>query len=218
MENRSFDHFLGWLPNANGIQEGLSFADTLGNTFPTYQLTDYQGCGRATLTILTSAAGCSTMVAMRWVSPTAPPGDTFPIGYYKQSDLAFLGQAAPGWTTFNSYFAAIMAETFPNRIYQHAGQTDRLANSTAISTLPTIWAAWRTTVSAAATTSATYLCWHCGAQNICPLVRRLRTSLPIVRPGPYPTCRLSSHASSGSRRAFPVTITRSLTSAMGKHS
>jgi phospholipase C len=53
--------------------------------------------------------------------------------------VGFLGQAAPGWTTFNSYFAAIMAETFPNRIYQHAAQTDRLANSTAISTLPTIW-------------------------------------------------------------------------------
>ena len=32
-----------------------------------------------------------------------------------------------------------MAETYPNRFYQHAAQTDRLHNSTAISTLPTIW-------------------------------------------------------------------------------
>ncbi len=24
MENRSFDHFLGWLPNSNGEQAGLS--------------------------------------------------------------------------------------------------------------------------------------------------------------------------------------------------
>ena len=32
-----------------------------------------------------------------------------------------------------------MAETFPNRIYQHAAQTDRLSNSTTISKLPTIW-------------------------------------------------------------------------------
>src|SRR6185436_4577198 len=24
MENRSFDHLLGWLPNADGMQEGLS--------------------------------------------------------------------------------------------------------------------------------------------------------------------------------------------------
>jgi phospholipase C len=140
MENRSFDHFLGWLPSANGIQGGLSFADTLGNTLPTYQLTDYQGCGHADPDhsydggrVQYDSGNCDGFLQ------TAPPGDTFPIGYYTQSDLAFLGQAAPGWTTFNGYFAAIMAETFPNRIYQHAGQTDRLANSSAISTLPTIW-------------------------------------------------------------------------------
>jgi phospholipase C len=32
-----------------------------------------------------------------------------------------------------------MAETYPNRFYQHAAQTDRLHNSFTISTLPTIW-------------------------------------------------------------------------------
>lgn len=140
MENRSFDHFLGWLPSANGMQAGLTFTDTAGTAYPTYHLTDYQGCGHADPDH--SYAGgrvqydngkCDGFLL------TSPAGDTFPIGYYTQSDLAFLGQAAPGWTTFNGYFAAIMAETFPNRIYQHAAQTDRLANSTAISTLPTIW-------------------------------------------------------------------------------
>jgi phospholipase C len=32
-----------------------------------------------------------------------------------------------------------MAETFPNRVYQHAAQTDRLTNTTDLSVLPTIW-------------------------------------------------------------------------------
>jgi phospholipase C len=32
-----------------------------------------------------------------------------------------------------------MAESFPNRIYQHAAQTDRIDNTFFISTLPTIW-------------------------------------------------------------------------------
>jgi phospholipase C len=48
MENRSFDHFLGWLPGANGQQGGLSFTDTLGNSYSTHALApDYQGCGQA---------------------------------------------------------------------------------------------------------------------------------------------------------------------------
>ncbi len=38
MENRSFDHFLGWLPGVNGIQSGLSFVDNSGTRYPTYNL------------------------------------------------------------------------------------------------------------------------------------------------------------------------------------
>ena len=30
MENRSFDHFLGWLPTADGMQAGLAFVDNNG--------------------------------------------------------------------------------------------------------------------------------------------------------------------------------------------
>ena len=37
------------------------------------------------------------------------------------------------------YFAAILAETFPNKIYQYAAQTDRLDNELELCTLPTIW-------------------------------------------------------------------------------
>src|SRR6266487_1166920 len=30
MENRSFDHFLGWLPSADGRQAGLTYLDAAG--------------------------------------------------------------------------------------------------------------------------------------------------------------------------------------------
>src|SRR3954464_16102038 len=34
MENRSFDHFLGWLPGADGRQAGLTFTDQAGAPHP----------------------------------------------------------------------------------------------------------------------------------------------------------------------------------------
>src|ERR1700734_3384302 len=46
MENRSFDHYLGWLPNANGKQAGPSYVDTSGASHPTHNLApDWTGCG-----------------------------------------------------------------------------------------------------------------------------------------------------------------------------
>ena len=45
----------------------------------------------------------------------------------------------PAWTMCDRYFAAIMSETYPNRIYELAAQTNRLTNSHYISALPTIW-------------------------------------------------------------------------------
>ena len=34
MENRSFDHYLGWLPGADGRQAGLTYADKTGRRTP----------------------------------------------------------------------------------------------------------------------------------------------------------------------------------------
>src|SRR3954452_19395380 len=36
MENRSFDHFAGWFPGADGKQAGVSFADDDGKTYQTH--------------------------------------------------------------------------------------------------------------------------------------------------------------------------------------
>src|SRR6266446_5343476 len=45
MENRSFDHFLGWLPNADGKQVGLMYTDRAGTSHPTHSLFgDYTSC------------------------------------------------------------------------------------------------------------------------------------------------------------------------------
>jgi phospholipase C len=140
MENRSFDHLLGWMPNADGHQAGLSYSDTNGNTFSTHPLApDYQGCGHPDPdhSYTGGRIEYDNGACDGWLND--PNNDPYCIGYYTQPDLSFLGRAAPEWTSFSRYFAAIMAETYPNRIYQHAAQTDRLTNTQTISTLPTIW-------------------------------------------------------------------------------
>lgn len=45
MENRSFDHLLGWLPNADGKRAELSFSNKSGGENKTFELApDFTGC------------------------------------------------------------------------------------------------------------------------------------------------------------------------------
>jgi len=140
MENRSFDHVLGWLEGADGRQHGLTYQDAAGVAHPTYRLApDFQGCGHPDPDhsyeagrIAYNGGACDG-----WLR--AGTNDEYAIGYYGKKDLPFFASAATRWTVCDHYFSAIMAGTFPNRIYQHAAQTDRLTNSFELSTLPTIW-------------------------------------------------------------------------------
>jgi phospholipase C len=137
MENRSFDHFLGWLPGANGRQAGLRYPDFTGQLQPTHHLTDFQGC--AFQDPDHSYEGARIEYDHGKCDGWLRVNDVFSIGYYQRNDLPFLSEAAAGWTVCDNYFAAIMAETYPNRFYQHAAQTDRIHNTTTQSVLPTIW-------------------------------------------------------------------------------
>ncbi len=140
VENRSFDHFLGWLPGADGKQAGLVYTDALGNPHSTHPLApDYQGCSHPDPdhSYEGGRVEYNNGACDGWLR--AGLNDEFAIGYYTQADLPFLGKAALDWTVCDRYFAPIMASTYPNRIYQHAAVTDRLDNALSLSTLPTIW-------------------------------------------------------------------------------
>ena len=45
MENRSFDHYLGWVKGAKGRQRGLEYLDEAGVAHATHHLATYTGCG-----------------------------------------------------------------------------------------------------------------------------------------------------------------------------
>src|SRR6267378_7084706 len=89
MENRSFDHFLGWLPDADGRQAGLSYLDPAGVGHPTYALApDFQGCGHRDPDH--SYAGGRAQYNAGACDGWLRVNDTFSIGYYRQEDLPFL--------------------------------------------------------------------------------------------------------------------------------
>ena len=161
MENRSFDHFLGWLPGADGRHD-LTFLSADGNVYPSYPLApDFQGCGYSDPDhswegfLIQHNFGKMDGFLQRPTAPENNPGvtlaaaNTFPVGYYTNRyhdgrrrsvpDLPVIGALAENYTVLDRYFCSFAGETFPNRFYQHAARTDRDHNNTTISTLPTIW-------------------------------------------------------------------------------
>jgi phospholipase C len=139
MENRSFDHFLGWLPGADGRQSGLRFQDRYGAWHSTYRMTSFNTCGfnDPDHSYEGGRIQLNAGKADGWLKSGV--SDLAAIGYYTKPDLAFSGPAAAHWTTFDRYFSAVMAETYPNRFYQHAARTPQLHNKIEQVTIPTIW-------------------------------------------------------------------------------
>ncbi|HEV7887743.1 MAG TPA: alkaline phosphatase family protein [Acidimicrobiales bacterium] len=138
MENRSFDHYLGWAPGANGTQSGLNYPDDLGVNHPTHQLMDWTGCGfndpdhgYAGGRVQYNGGACDGF--------RKSPNDDYAIGYYVRSQLPTNSALVDKFTICDNYFSSILGPTFPNRFYTHAAQTDRLDNALAQSTLTTIW-------------------------------------------------------------------------------
>jgi len=139
MENRSFDHFLGWLPGTTGRQSGLTYEDANGERQRTYHLTSFTGCGHPDPDH-SYQGGRDEYDGGKmdgWLRTTT--NDIYCIGYYEEADIPLFAGLARNFTTLDRYFPSILSSTFPNRVFMHAAQTDRLDNSITISILPTIW-------------------------------------------------------------------------------
>jgi phospholipase C len=127
MENRSFDHYFGWFPGADGKNAGLAYPDPEGDLVPTHHLApDFQGCafrdpdhswdggrfqynhGRLDNFVLGDASGMGS--------------DSFAVGYYLKRDLPFIPYAARKFTLYDRWFCSIMDSTYPNRHYQWGAQ------------------------------------------------------------------------------------------------
>ena len=129
MENRSFDHYFGWLgdtADADATQK-ISYANAQGEQVPTRHFStlgsggvEWKGCGhpdpghgwdsgRAQLQNGFLSEGAET--------------DEFALTYFNRGDLGFIHKAAESYTSYDRWFCSVLASTYPNRHYKWGAQS-----------------------------------------------------------------------------------------------
>ena len=134
MENRSFDHYFGWLrgyadasqkqryPNPEGELVSTRAASTLGSGG-----VQFKGCGhpdpghgwnsgRAQLNGGFLAQGSGN--------------DEFALSYYNRGELGFIHEAARNYTLYDRYFCSLLGPTWPNRYYKWSAQSGGFKTNT----------------------------------------------------------------------------------------
>src|SRR5258707_15745899 len=105
MENRSFDHFLGWLPNADGKQAGLTYVDRAGASHATHSLSgDYTGCPHPDPDHSYDGARVEYDNGSMDGFLRAGSNDVYSIGYYGEQDIPFYAALARDYTACDRYF------------------------------------------------------------------------------------------------------------------
>jgi phospholipase C len=147
MENRSFDHYFGWLPTDEAYMEAgrsrygagfavngrnrLAYRDPHGAMLHTHHLT-----GQKLIDDPTRGCGGHPDPGHGWDEGRAQRdhgfvakgtgNDIFALGYFESADLPCYAPLVRAFTTFDTYHAAIMSSTYPNRLYLLSAQTNGL--------------------------------------------------------------------------------------------
>ena len=144
MENRSFDHYLGWLATDNGYLEadrrlyGSRFRvdGSVDQTYldPTGQrVSTRPASGGGSERI--ESRGCRFQApGHSWVASRVQRdkrflargtgNDDFAVTYYQGDDLAIYAAMARRFTVFDDWHASLLGPTFPNRQYYLSAQSE----------------------------------------------------------------------------------------------
>jgi phospholipase C len=122
MENRSFDHYFGWLAGEADAVQQQSFLDPSGAQVPTRHFStlgtggmEYKGCGHPD-----PGHGWDSGRAQLQGGFLAPGSgnDEFALTYFNRGDLGFIHEAARQYTLYDRFFCSLLASTWPNRYYK----------------------------------------------------------------------------------------------------
>jgi phospholipase C len=133
MENRSFDHYFGWLPGADS-EQNESYPDATGQQVPTRHFstlgtggTQYKGCGHPD-----PGHGWESGRAQLQGGFLAPGSrnDEFALTYFNKGELGFIHAAAQLYTSYDRYFCSVLGPTWPNRYYKWSAQSGGFKSNT----------------------------------------------------------------------------------------
>ena len=132
MENRSFDHYFGWVPGADALQD-QSYTDPSGASVPTRHFStlgsggmEYKGCGHPD-----PGHGWESGRAqlLGGFLADGSGNDEFALTYFNSGELGFIHEAARNYTLYDRFFCSLLASTWPNRYYKWSAQSGGLKNN-----------------------------------------------------------------------------------------
>jgi phospholipase C len=142
MENRSFDHYFGWLSDEADALQAQTFTDPAGNPVDTIHHSglgesSWQGCGHPD----PGHGWESGRVQMEEGFLADGTGnDIFALTYFDEGELGYIHDAAKAYTLYDRFHCSLMASTWPNRYYMWSGQSGgRKNNSPPVETLGNQW-------------------------------------------------------------------------------
>jgi phospholipase C len=130
MENRSFDHYFGWVDAADGEQHQQFLDPATGEQVATRHASsleaEWQGCGHPD-------PGHGWEQGRRQLRDgflaEGSGNDVFALTYYDKGDIEFLHAAASQYTLYDRFFCSLLASTWPNRYYKWSAQSGGLTNN-----------------------------------------------------------------------------------------
>jgi phospholipase C len=142
MENRSFDHYFGWLSDvADGVQRQTFRDAETGQDVQTQHASaleaDWQGCGHPD-------PGHGWESGRKQLQggflADGSGNDIFALSYYNEGELEFIHAAAKQYTLYDRFFCSILSSTWPNRYYKWSAQAGgRKTNAPPVDTQGNQW-------------------------------------------------------------------------------
>ena len=145
MENRSFDHYFGWIPDpeVDALQH-QTFLDPDGNEVDTLHHSElgigdasHQGCG---FSDPGHGWGSGRVQYEKGFIADGTGNDLFALSYFNEGELGYIHAAAKNFTLYDAFHCSLMCSTWPNRYYMWSAQSGGITNNTPpVQTLGNQW-------------------------------------------------------------------------------